>query len=419
MGAENLEKCILLATDKVEPSVSDENRDCAQDSTAIIQYTSGTTTKPKGVIISFENILLNLKAIQQHFHLSQQSICFSWLPHYHDMGLIDGLLTPFFNNCIGILCSPVHVVADPKRWMEIITQFKVTHTGGPNFFFDLCTNRINISIEDKMDLRSLSHVYVSAEPVRKETLKKFTRTFSRFGFTENLFTPGYGLAEATLMVTCKNIRTNLNYYTFDGNTQVALGCPIPGIDIRIVNPETSEEVAEGTTGEICLCGPTISTGYYKAPEATRQSRINLLKDNLLKPYLKTGDVGALKHGELFVMGRLTDTLIINGLKYQPEDLEYVIARAHPSIASMTCAAFCVEKENTTRLIVVQEIKKSNIESAEEVKASIKNSIFEAFGLPVFVVILLAEGRILKTTSGKVMRNKNRIMYLQNEFIELA
>lgn len=419
MTTAEIQACPLISTDTLEAMPAGIAPHFRGGETAIIQYTSGTTTNPKGVLVNFDQIALNLGAIKQHFHLAPSSVCFSWLPHYHDMGLIDGLLTPMFNDCTGLVCSPLNVVANPLRWMEIITTHKVTHTGGPNFFFDLCTARIAAPALESIDLRSLSHVYVSAEPVRKKTLENFATHFGKVGFSLNMFTPGYGLAEATLMVTCKPIHSALHFLTFEGKTHVGLGYPVPGIDIRISHPETQQDVEEGKPGEICLNGPTITRGYYQNQSQTSKSFTTLLKGNVASPYFKTGDIGILKEGELYVIGRLKDTLIVRGLKYQPEDLEYVITNSHASLAAMFGAVFTTDEESGEKLIVLQEIKKESTAPAAEIKHAIKKSVFESFGLTVFDIILLPFGKIARTTSGKIKRSDNRLRYLKGEFSEFA
>ncbi len=421
MEPELVSLSIFLATDLKENAKEGFTPSMSINKNALIQYTSGTTTKPKGVIITFESLSHNLRAIKDHFQLHEKSICFSWLPHFHDMGLIDGILTPIFNDCIGILCSPANVISNPLNWLQAISQYRVTHTGGPNFFFDLCLSKVPESVIQGVDLRSLSHVYVSAEPVRKQTLKKFASTFQSCGFHENLFTPGYGLAEATLMVTCKPINSPLHYLMENNQNQseeyVGLGKPIAGVNVRIIDTETLKEQADHKSGEICLRGPSLSTGYYNDPEATANAFVYLPENGKMISYFRTGDIGILAKDELFVIGRLKDTLLIRGLKYPPEDLEYVVSGSHPAIQSMSSVVFSIEQDDEQKVIVLQEIKKMDGSRHElaEIRNCIADSIYQSFGLSVFDIILLPKGSILKTTSGKIMRSDNRIKYLKGEF----
>lgn len=406
----------FIITDTIPHTDEDYMPQNTANEIALIQYTSGTTTQPKGVMISFENLAHNLRAIQQHFQLHEKSICFSWLPHFHDMGLIDGILTPLFNNCLGILCSPSYVISNPTRWLKIINLYQVTHTGGPNFFFDLCSERISPTIAKEFDLKSLTHVYVSAEPVRKKTLEKFATLFSASGFQLNFFTPGYGLAEATLMVTCKTPNSSLRFYVEKGQEYVGLGKPIPDMEIKILDPTTLQEINAGEIGEICLRGPSLTLGYYADKEKTLQAYVSLPAKGEIHGYLRTGDLAFMQRGELFVVGRMTDTLLIRGLKYAPEDLEYIITQSHPALAASTSTVFTINQDEEEKIVVLQELKKiHDSHDLESIRNSIKDSIYQALGLTVFDIILLPEGSILKTTSGKIRRSDTRIKYMQGKF----
>lgn len=408
----------LITTDTIPHTNDDYMPQNTAKEIALIQYTSGTTTQPKGVMISFENLAHNLRAIHQHFQLHEKSICFSWLPHFHDMGLIDGILTPLFNNCIGIVCSPGYIISNPTRWLKVINHYQVTHTGGPNFFFELCCERILPENAKGLDLKSLKHVYVSAEPVRKKTLEKFAAKFSPIGFHLNLFTPGYGLAEATLMVTCKTPNSSLHLYVKEGHEYVGLGKPITGMDIKILDPTTLQEISEGEPGEICLRGPSLAPGYYADKEKTSQAFISLPTKSELHRFLRTGDLGIMEKGELFVVGRITDTLLIRGLKYAPEDLEYTIAQSHKALSALTSTVFSIIQDDEEKIVVLQELKKMNNAEYDhvDIRNSIKDSLYQAFGLPVFDIILLPQGSILKTTSGKIKRKENRINYMRMNFL---
>ncbi len=408
----------FIITDTIPQTDEDYMPQNTANEIALIQYTSGTTTQPKGVMITFDGLAHNLRAIQQHFQLHEKSVCFSWLPHYHDMGLIDGILTPLFNDCRSILCSPSYIISNPTRWLKVINLYQVTHTGGPNFFFDLCSKRISPTIAKEFDLKSLTHVYVSAEPVRKKTLEKFAALFSASSFQLNLFTPGYGLAEATLMVTCKTPNSSLHFYVEKGQEYVGLGKPIPGMVIKILDPTTQQEISEGEVGEICLCGPSVAPGYYADKEKTSQAFVSLPTKGEIHRFLRTGDLGIMEKGELFVVGRITDTLLIRGLKYAPEDLEYIITQSHLALSASTSTVFTINQDDEEKIVVLQELKKiHDRHDLESIRNSIKDSIYQALGLTVFDIILLPEGSILKTTSGKIKRSDTRIKYMQGKFSE--
>ena len=408
----------LITTDAIPRTKEDYMPPNTTNEIALIQYTSGTTTQPKGVMISFENLAHNLRAIRQHFQLDEKSVCFSWLPHYHDMGLIDGILTPLYNDCPGILCSPSYVISNPTRWLEVVNRYQVTHNGGPNFFFDLCCERISPTNAKAFDMKSLTHIYVSAEPVRKNTLERFAAMFLSAGFKLNFFTPGYGLAEATLMVTCKTLNSSINFHVYEGRYYVGLGEPIPGMEIKIMDPTTREEANAGEAGEICLRGPSLAKGYYGDKEKTRQDFVSLPAKGEIQQYFRTGDLGVMEKGELFVVGRITDMLVIRGLKYAPEDLEYIIMQSHPALTALTCTVFSIGLDDEEKVVVLQELRKMGNDAYDlvDIRNSIKDSVYQAFGLPVFDIILLPQGSILKTTSGKIKRKENRINYLHGNFL---
>ncbi|MCB0487994.1 MAG: fatty acyl-AMP ligase [Cyclobacteriaceae bacterium] len=387
------------------------------DDIALIQYTSGSTSQPKGVTISFSNLEHNLQAIKTHFGLNKESVCFSWLPHYHDMGLIDGLLSPLYNQCKGVIASPRTVVANPIVWLKAIENFRITHTGGPNFILDLCVDKVNKADAEKLDLSSLTHIYVSAEPVRKNTLDRFANHFKSTGFKSNHFTPGYGLAEATLMVTCKSRNAKLNYLSPDNTlaTYVGLGLPIPGIDIQIIDPDSGQLLKEGQQGEIILHGPTITKGYFNDPEKTTEVNFTIDIDDESRTYLRTGDIGLLSGGELFVTGRLKDTIIIRGAQYFAEDLEYVTSLSSDIFLRSACAAFSIEYDQIEKIVIMQEVKKSADRfSSDETAERIRGNIFDHFGLSVHDILFMAQGSIPKTTSGKIRRGECKKLYLDKK-----
>lgn len=397
----------LVCTDTLE-ALSNPILPEPNSTIALIQYTSGTTTLPKGVLVSFENLNHNLNAIQHHFKLTAHHVCYSWLPHYHDMGLIDGLLTPLFTNCLGILSSPFFVISNPANWLRVITEFSVNHTGGPNFFFDLCVEKVSQDTLNTVDLSSLTHLYVSAESVRKKTLERFASYFAVCGFQKELFTPGYGLAEATLMVSCKELNTPLHTEIKNGNEYIGLGRPIPDMKAIIINSETSKLTTGDEIGEICVSGPSLTPGYFADDQLTHDSRITIGNTT----YFKTGDLGFFKDNDLFVVGRIKDTLNVRGTKYQPEDLEYIVAQCHPQLVAMPCAMISVQQE-TEKIVVLQEVNRHVTESqARTIRETIAQAIFIAFGLSVFDIKLLPPGSLEKTTSGKVKRLENRKRYEQ-------
>lgn len=387
-----------------------------QQDIALIQYTSGTTHHPKGVVITYDNLLANLIAIQQHFGLSNSSTTFSWLPHYHDMGLVDGLLTPLFNQCTGILTSPYQVVSSPISWLKAIEKYQVTHTGCPNFILDLCVDKIPKNVASQLNLQSLSHLYVSAEPVRKKTLERFASHFRKAGFKPTMFTPGYGLAEATLMVTCKNPGEDLKIFFTQHGEYVSLGNPIPKLELKIIDSVSAKILPEGEIGEVIISGPTIMKGYYQ--DAKKNQQVFLELDGIEnKTYLRTGDLGFMQKGELAITGRIKDTLIVYGTQYHAEDLEYVVADTCIDFMKSGCAVFSIEFDGTEQPVVIQEVKRNAVHAPgiTAKKGLIQDALFNYFGLKAYDILMVRQGSIPKTTSGKIRRVECKNLYLRGQF----
>ncbi len=409
-----------------EPNV--DNNDVA-----FLQYTSGSTSSPKGVIISHENLLRNAEMIRQAFGNTEHSSAVCWLPLYHDMGLIGGVIQPIYCGGTCTFLAPAAFLQRPALWLETISKTHASVCGGPDFAYDLCARKIPADEREKLDLSSWEVAFTGAERVRAETIERFCQAFGPCGFRREAFFPCYGLAEATLMVsggprltppTILRVRSEPlkdhrveEVSNGDAAAQTFVGCGecMPGQNILIVDPKTRLPCDDDRVGEIWVEGPSVALGYFRQPEATEAMFDGRLADTGEGPYLRTGDLGFLRDGQLFVTGRLKDVIIIRGRNYYPEDIEHAVERAHPAFRVGFCAAFAVDAGNRDRLVVVQEIepRQRNLD-AEEAFGAIRRVVAVEFDLELHAIVLAKAGDIPKTSSGKTRRSASRQRYLDGQ-----
>ena len=392
------------------------------DTLAYLQYTSGSTATPKGVMVTHNNVLSNSAAIAHGFEHSSQSVSLSWLPHFHDMGLVDGIMQPLYSRFRGLLMSPASFLQNPLRWLKAISKYRVTHSGGPNFAYDLCVRRIGVEERASLDLSSWCVAYNGAEPVRKETIKRFIEAFSPCGFRRSACYPAYGLAEATLKVSGgRKLRPPI-YFTVQAETlerhqvrevskpseksRTLVGCgfAVPETRIVIVEPISKMRLAPGEVGEIWVAGPGVAKGYWNHPEETEQTFRAHLADTLEGPFLRTGDLGFLKDEQLFVTGRLKDLIIIRGRNLYPQDIERTAEQAHAALKQDAGAAFSLEIAGEERLILVYEVDHRRCSSFEAVIENVRQAVAEEHEISLHAVVLLRIGSLPKTSSGKVQRH---------------
>jgi acyl-CoA synthetase (AMP-forming)/AMP-acid ligase II len=424
------------------------------DALALLQYTSGSTGTPKGVMLSHGNLLSNLRMIQRAFQHTEQSIGVSWLPLYHDMGLIGSLLQPLHVGFPCILMSPMAFLQRPFRWLQAISRYRATGSGGPNFAYDLCVRKITPAQRAMLDLSSWVNAFSGAEPVRRDTLERFAVTFEPCGFRREAFHPCYGLAEATLivsggqktappvihMVQKAALEQHRVVTALSGSAEVQtlVGCGSSLLEQRIliVDPVTRIPCQPGQVGEIWVAGPSVAQGYWNRPEETAQTFQAYLEDTGEGPFLRTGDLGYVHHGELFVTGRLKDVIIIRGNNHYPQDIELTVERSHPSLRPGCGAAFSVEVAGEERLVVVQEVERRvqpprqrqperrhmapepgfDPESpqpldVDAIIGGIRQAVAEQHGVQAYAVLLLRAGSIPKTSSGKIQRYACRTGFL--------
>lgn len=422
-----------IATDETANDLAAawQEPELSSDTLAFLQYTSGSTGKPKGVMVSHGNLLHNSTLIQQCFEDTPNSIGVSWLPPYHDMGLIGGVLQPLYVGASMILMSPVAFLQKPWRWLKAISRYKATTSGGPNFAYDLCARKIKPEQWASLDLSSWEVAFTGAEPVRAETLERFTATFEPCGFRKEAFLPCYGMAETTLIVS-GGLKTALPIvYQIQGTaleqnrvqraadnqqgTQTIVGCGQSWLDqkIVIVDPESLTVCPADKVGEIWVSGPSVAQGYWNRVEETKQAFHAYLADTGDGPFLRTGDLGFLQDGELFVTGRLKDVIIIRGQNHYPQDIELTVERSHPALRPDCAAAFAVEVKGEERLVVVQEVERSYLRKLDvnQVVGNINQAVTAQHDLQVYATVLVKTGSIPKTSSGKIQRRACRSGFL--------
>ncbi|MGV2829383.1 fatty acyl-AMP ligase [Myxosarcina sp. GI1(2024)] len=413
-----------LATDSIASQGNDwQPRPSEPENLALLQYTSGSTGTPKGVMVTHGNLWHNLGAIYQCFGHRPDSQGVIWLPPYHDMGLIGGVLQPLYGGFEVTLMSSVDFLQKPWRWLQAISRYRATTSGGPNFAYELCLRKINDSQLAQLDLSSWEVAFSGAEPVRAETIEEFSRVFAPCGFRREAFYPCYGMAEATLIVsggskdqppvTCSVAATALeqNRVVVSQNpregyrTLVGCGQSLPDQQVIIVDPETSTQCPEERVGEIWVAGASVAQGYWqRAAESERLFRA-YLADSGAGPYLRTEDLGFIREGELYVTGRIKDAIIIRGQNHYPTDIERTVENSHPALRPGCGAAFGVEIKGRERLVVVQEVKRSYLRrlNANEVVGQLRQAVAAQHGLQVYAAVLVKTGSIPKTSSGKIRR----------------
>ena len=391
---------------------------------AFLQYTSGSTGNPKGVMVTHQNLLHNSAVIQQGFQLTPDSVSLSWLPHFHDMGLIDGILQPLYTGFLGLLMQPVTFYGRPLRWLQLISRYHVTHSGGPNFAYQHCLRKITPEQCQTLDLSKWESAYNGAEPIRAETIQQFTERFQPYGFRETAFYPCYGLAEATLMVTGVKLDEKPTYTASTAQTQasqqlVGGGYPRLDTEVKIVNPQTLNECCSEEIGEIWVASDSVAQGYWQQPDISKQSfqAYNNLGHG---PFLRTGDLGFIQAEQLYVTGRLKNLLIVNGMNYYPQDIEYSASNAHPALRPDCGAAFSVPIQGQERLVIAQEVN-HRLEATviDQMIGDICQAVMQNHELTVYDIVLLKSGTLPKTSSGKIQHQVCRSKFLAGTLVAIA
>ncbi len=427
-----------VATDNIGSDRADDWQELAPgaDTLAFLQYTSGSTGTPKGVMVSHGNLLHNLALIHRGFEHMPNSRGVIWLPPYHDMGLIGGVLQPLYGGFPVTLMPPLVFLQKPIRWLQAISRYKATTSGGPNFAYDLCVKKIKPEQLTALDLSSWEVAFTGAEPINADTLERFAATFEPCGFRREAFYPCYGMAENTLFVSgglkaAEPIIRRVDGAALSQNQVMActgeeeevraiVGCGGSPNDQKIViaNPESKTQCPDGQVGEIWVSGSSVAQGYWRKKQETEETFNAYLADTGDGPFLRTGDLGFLLDGELFVTGRIKDVIIIRGQNHYPQDIELTVQKSHPGLRPNCGAAFTVEFKGSERMVIVQEVERSYLRKLDvnEVVGNIRQAVTAEHRLQVYATVLVKTGSIPKTTSGKIRRHACRAEFLTGSLI---
>ncbi|MDY6938531.1 MAG: fatty acyl-AMP ligase [Cyanobacteriota bacterium] len=439
--APTLAKLPWLATDTLDFDRADDWQEVAvtPDTLAFLQYTSGSTGTPKGVMVAHSNVLHNSTVIERCFEHTPESQGLIWLPLYHDMGLIGGVMQPLYAGFPIALMSPVALIQKPFCWLKGISKYRASTSGGPNFAYDLLCRQATPERIASLDLSCWDVAFSGAEPVRQETLDRFVETFAPCGFRREAFYPCYGMAETTLFITGQTKADPPKILYVDGKALeenqvvdvaadgegvrgvVSCGRGWLGDRIEIVEPDTLTRCTPNRVGEIWVSGAGVGKGYWNQPEETARTFEAYLTDTGEGPFLRTGDLGFARDGEVYITGRIKDLMILWGRNHYPQHLELTVERAHPAIRPNAGAAFSVEVDGEERLVIVYEVDRSFLRklNPEEVFGAIREAIAKHHIAEVYAIALLKTGSIPKTTSGKIQRRGCRAKFLEGTLEEIA
>lgn len=459
-------KQAVLRSDRIDQGLAKtyKNQPPDRNGLAILQYTSGTTGQPRGVALQHRHLLANAQQIYGAYHVPD-AVCVFWLPPYHDMGLVGGLLLPMFAGRRSVLMSPTSFVQQPAAWLQAISDYRGTTTASPNFGYELCLRKISDEARESLDLSSLRVAISGAEPIRAATLDRFAKQFAPCGLQSSALTPAYGMAEATLAITGKPLNEEPVAVDFDAellhenlavaandvsppaaatpsgrsaetrrfSRLVSCGVPLSGAEVLIVDPETRRPLGDNQIGEIWVRSPAVADGYWQQPEWSQTTFAARLADaesrpksrnrrsRLTKPdtFLQTGDLGFIHEEQLFVSGRLKDLIIIAGRNYFPHELEAVVQSAHEALKVDGGVAFSylpddVREGESERLVIVQEVLRPKRYPLHELAERVRTVLAEQFDLSPDAIALVPAGSLSKTSSGKMQRHECRRRYLKQE-----
>lgn len=428
-----------LSSDKIEQSAAAawEKPELRAEDPAFLQYTSGSSGDPKGVIVTHFNLLANAEVMQASFGHDEQAVMLTWQPHFHDMGLIGCVLQAVYQGARCVLMPPLAFYRKPALWLQAISRYRATFSGGPNSAYALCNEKVAQEDLEGLDLTCWKCSVNGAEPLFASTLQRFARAFSPWGFKWKTLVPAYGLAENTLLVSggpadsdpvlmkVEAKALELGRISKPGSDEkpvTLVGCGRIGLGQRAVvaDPETLRACAPGQVGEIWLSGGSVAKGYWNLPKETEEAFGARLADTGQGPFLRSGDLGFMQEGELFVVGRLKDLIIIRGRNHHPQDIELTTGECHESLRG-TGAAFSLEIAEEERLVVVQEVERTALRhlKAEEVISAIRQAVSEEHDLQVHAVQLLKPGSIPHTSSGKIQRRLCRQRFLDGKLNAVA
>ncbi|AEC21912.1 AMP-dependent synthetase and ligase [Pusillimonas sp. T7-7] len=431
-----------IATDSLPDEPGFKPADISPDDIAFLQYTSGSTALPKGVRVSHGNLVQDMERMQAAWALGPESTMVSWLPAFHDLGLIFGLLQPLYSGCASVQMAPNAFLQKPLLWLSALSRYRGTHTAAPSFAYDLCCRRIAPEDRSELDLSSLVMTMNAAEPINPAVLEQFSTEFQPHGFQRAAFAPAYGLAESTLAVTANPTGAEPVMRCFDvavleqgqvrmldaqaagGRVMPGSGRPLPDVPVAIVDPETFRRCPPHVVGEIWVGGPTIAQGYWRRPDETAATFAAVIADEEdAGPFLRTGDLGVLQDGELFVTGRIKDLIILGGANFYPHDIERVAQDAHEALRRDNGAAFAIASEadgGREQVVLVQELERSRRgEAPEPIMQAIVQAVWQNLEVPLSRLVLVMPGSVLRTSSGKIQRLANKRAFLEGALPVIA
>lgn len=422
-----------LASDEIKTDREWTHPNIGMQHLAFLQYTSGSTGNPKGVMVSHGNLIHNSQLIKEKYQHTEDTVMGGWLPFYHDMGLIGLILQTLYLGASLVLMAPVDFVKRPSKWLHAISRYRISTTGGPNFGFQHCVERIREQDIEGIDLSCWQVCFNGAEPVRQTTMEAFTQRFSKYGFKYESFYPCYGLAEATLFVAGGTPGLKHASICIDRNELESHRAVLVAVDnptsytlvscgqphgVVVVDNQTRTPVADGQVGEIWLQNGSVAVGYWNNPDATAETFQAVLTNENDGYYMRTGDLGFFHDGELYITGRSKDMLIVNGRNIYPQDIEQHVGTLDTRFEGRMAAAFSINGVAGEEVVVVQEVANRGMDAdnLSQLAKQVRRDVGEYFEVMVASVVLTTSGTIPRTTSGKVQRRKTRLLW-ENEVLE--